>query len=210
MLTGRTKGDTAPNKGQSYPPEPLTGQEVLTLIDACSNRAPTGIRNRALIVVMWRGGLRIGEAMALKPKDVDGKAGTVRVLHGKGDKARLVGLDPEAMAVVQRWIDKRKAIGIKGRAPLFCTLAGGPVSAPYVRMMLKRKAEQVGIEKRVHPHGLRHSLAADLANEGVPIHEIQQQLGHGNVATTNTYLRGLNPKATIETMRARQWPLRDT
>jgi integrase/recombinase XerD len=66
---------------------------------ACSKRAPTGIRNRALIAMLYRGQLRIGEALALKPKDLDRKAGTVRVLHGKGDKSRTVGLDDGAGAI---------------------------------------------------------------------------------------------------------------
>ena len=64
------------------------------LIRACSPRAPTGVRNRALLVVLYRGGLRVGEALALYPKDLDRRRGTIRVLHGKGDKARTVGLDP--------------------------------------------------------------------------------------------------------------------
>ena len=68
-------------------------------------RAPTGIRNRALITVMYRGGLRLGEALQLKPKDLDAQKGTIRVLHGKGDKARLVGLDEGGWAIVQRWLD---------------------------------------------------------------------------------------------------------
>ena len=70
----------------------MTGMEVRALIQACSARAPTGIRNRALIVVMYRGGLRLGEALALYPKDLDAKAGTVTVLHGKGDRRHPAGL----------------------------------------------------------------------------------------------------------------------
>ncbi len=70
-----------------------------SLICACSNRAPTGIRNRALIVVMYRAGLRLSEALALKPKDVDPDAGTITVLHGKGERRRVVGIDPGSMAI---------------------------------------------------------------------------------------------------------------
>ncbi len=70
-------------------------------MDGCSKRAPTGIRNGALIALLYRGQLRIGEALALKPKDLDFDAGTVRVLHGKGDMARTIGLDDGALAVLQ-------------------------------------------------------------------------------------------------------------
>jgi site-specific recombinase XerD len=101
------RGMAPPNKGRRFPPEIVTAGEALQLIRAPSNRAPTGIRNRALLVVMYRGGLRIGEALALKPADVDSRAGTVRVMHGKGDRSRVVGLDPGAMAVLERWMERR-------------------------------------------------------------------------------------------------------
>ena len=73
-------GHTPANKGKKYPPEILTDREVQKLVQACSNRAPTGIRNRALIVVLYRGGLRIAEALALWPKDVNCTEDTIRVL----------------------------------------------------------------------------------------------------------------------------------
>ena len=79
--------------------------EVRALIKACSNRAPTGIRNRALLVLLYRGGLRLSEALRLYPKDLDRDAGTVTVLVGKGGKRRTIGLDPGAFAVVERWLD---------------------------------------------------------------------------------------------------------
>ena len=88
------------NRGKRYPVEVLTREEVQQLLHGCSPKAPTGIRNRALLVVLYRGMLRLAEALALKPKDLDRKAGTVRVLAGKGQKARTIGLDPEAFA---RW-----------------------------------------------------------------------------------------------------------
>ena len=71
------------NKGKKLPPEPLTQDEVLALMDACSRRAPTGRRDRALICVLWRAQLRISEALALKPADLD-ERGAIRILHGKG------------------------------------------------------------------------------------------------------------------------------
>ena len=98
--TGKAQG--AWNKGRKAPPEPLSPDEARALIKAASRRAPTGIRNRALMVVLYRGGLRIGEALALKPKDLDIDQGTVRVLRGKRKKSRLVGLDIGALEIVQR------------------------------------------------------------------------------------------------------------
>jgi len=118
---------------------------VKALIRACSNRAPTGIRNRALITVLYRGGLRLSEALALHPKDVNPGLGTVRVLHGKGDRRRTVGLDPGAMAMVERWMEQRRDLGVGRRAPLFCTLSGEVLQPSYVRTLLPRLAERAGL-----------------------------------------------------------------
>ena len=204
---GHHAGRRAPNACKRYPAEILTGDEVRSLIRACSNRAPSGIRNRALLVTLYRGGLRLGEALALHPKDVDLDAGTITILHGKGDRSRTVGLDPGAAAVLDRWLERRRTLGIGGRAPLFCTLAGRPLHSSYVRVLLARLAAKAGIEKRVHPHGLRHTHAAELAAEGLPLNLVQAQLGHSSLATTDRYLRHIAPAQLIEAMRARSWSL---
>ena len=200
---GYHSGRTAPNKGRTYPPEVLTEDEVKSLIRACSNRAPTGIRNRALITVLYRAGLRLSEALALKPKDVDPDAGTVTVLHGKGDRRRVVGLDPGSMAIVLRWVEKRQSLGLTARMQLFCTLEGRPLHASYVRTLLHRLGDRTGIDKRVHPHGLRHSMSYELMMEGVPVPIIQQQLGHASLATTQRYLDHIAPRDLVEAMQRR-------
>jgi len=184
------------------PVEVLTSAEITALLRQCSSSAPTGIRNRALISVMYRAGLRVAEVLAMRAADVDPERGTLRVLHGKGDEARTVGLDDGGMAMVQRWMDARASLGHR-HGPLFCTLAGGPLSDAYVRTMLRRIGAKAGIEKRVHPHGLRHSLAVDMANEGVPMPMIQRQLGHKRLSTTDIYLRGLAAADLAEMARAR-------
>ena len=154
------------NKGIRFPPEPLNESEVAGLLAACAEDA-AGTRNRALVVVLWRAGLRISEALGLFPKDLDANRGTARVLHGKGDRSRLVGLDPRAWAVLQSWLDLRAALGIDGRAPVFCTLGGKRIATAYVRALMKRLSRKAGIAKRVHAHGLRHTHASELRQEGV-------------------------------------------
>jgi site-specific recombinase XerD len=195
------------NKGRRYPAEILTADEVRSLIQACSARAPTGIRNRALLAVLYGTGLRLGEALALYPKDIDVGTGTITVLHGKGDRRRTVGIDPGALAFVERWIDARRGLGISTRRPLFCTLRGDALDASYVRRLLPRLASKAGIDKRVHPHGLRHTHAAELASEGVPVNLVQAQLGHASLATTDRYLRHIAPAALVNAMRRRPWSL---
>jgi site-specific recombinase XerD len=131
----------------------------------------------------------------------------IRILHGKGDHDRVVGLDAGAWAILQLWLNRRAAAGINGRAPVFCTLKGKPMKSAYVRKLLPRLARKAGIEKRVHAHGLRHTHAFELASEGTPLHVIQAQLGHASVATTDRYIKHLNPSTVVETMKSRTWSL---
>ena len=187
------------------PPEVLTDDEVCALMRACGRQAPTGRRNRALIAVLYRTGLRINEALSLYPKDLELDEGSVRVLNGKGGRSRTVGLDPGAAAIIERWLDARSRLGQGGGQPVFCTLRGRPMADAYVRVMLKRLAVRAGIEKRVHAHGLRHTHAAQLRAEGVDIAIISRQLGHASINTTARYLDHLAPRAVIEAMRGRSW-----
>lgn len=191
------------NAGKRFQPEVLTEDEARRLLHAPSGRAPTGQRNRALIAVMYGAGLRISEALALKPSDIDPERGEVRVLRGKGEKARTVGIDDGALWHVTRWIDTRKAMGIRGRV-LMCTLEGGPLQPRYVRAMLARAAERAGVDKRVHPHGLRHTHAAELERGQHTVSEIQQQLGHTSLHTTATYLNHISPSERVAKIKARR------
>ncbi len=192
------------NRGEKLAAEVLTPDELLRILEACIDGA-TGQRNRALIVIGWRAGLRISEAIALRPKDLDETQHTVRVLHGKGDKSRTVGLDGQAWAMLRKWIDVRSTLPIDQAATLFCTLEGGMLSDRYVRTLMPRLAGAAGVAKRTHFHGLRHTMAFELATEGVPMHLIQQQLGHSNLAITSRYISHLNPAETISRMKARVW-----
>ena len=196
-------------RGRKFPAEILTDAEVQALLAGCSRKAPTGIRNRALLALLYRGGLRISEALALKPKDLDAETGTLRILSGKGNKARTVGLDAGAFAVIELWLAARRKKRVGHQAPLFCTLAGKAIKAPYIRALLPRLARKAGIEKRVHAHGLRHTHAAQLAAEGIPLNVIQAQLGHSNAATTSRYLQHIAPQELVQAMRKREWSTKE-
>lgn len=187
------------------PIDVLTAQEIAQLMQGCSPKCPTGLRNRALIVCLWRAGLRVSEAIALAPKDFDPAKGLLRIHNGKGGKARTVGIDPQAVAVLGQWMAERKAQGISTKAPLLATLKGTPVTRIYVFKLLKRLAAEAGIEKRVHPHGLRHTHATELLTEGANIGVISKQLGHSSIATTSRYLDHIQPQAVIEYMAKREW-----
>ena len=85
-----------------------------------------------MITVMYRSRLRLSEALARKPEDVDVEAETITVLHGKGDRKRVVGLDPGSMAIVMRWADKRHQMGHTGHSPMFSTLEGRPIGRQVI------------------------------------------------------------------------------
>ena len=192
------------NKGQTLPPEPLTQAEVLALMDACSRRAPTGRRDRALICVLWRAQVRISEALALKPADFD-ERGTLRILRGKGLKDRVAVIDAQACAELQTWLRARDKLGVNGHSPIFCTLRGGKINPAQLREKLPRLAKKAGITKRVHCHGLRHTGASELVAEGVDLLTIQQQLGHSSASTTDRYLHQINPQMRIDALRNRTY-----
>jgi site-specific recombinase XerD len=222
-MPGNRLGKPAPNKGMKLPAEPLSRADVSKLLAACSTRGSAGIRDRALIAVLYRGGLRIAEALALRPGDVDLENGLVVVLHGKGNRRRTVGLDPAACAIVERWTRRRRDLGIprtwtsptgeKITAPLFCVISrpskGKPMYASVFREKLKDLAERAEIDRRVHPHGLRHTHAFELATEGVPVHVIRKQLGHRRLNTTERYIDHLSPGDVIAAMRSRSWAPED-
>lgn len=208
-MIGYRKGQHPLNYGLKLPPEPLSRDEIERLLQHMGH-GPCGHRNRALVVLMWRSGLRIAEALALYPKDVDARAGTITILHGKGNKRRQVGTDTYALAMLERWNRVRAELGLTGRHPLFCCVdvrtRGKAMYSSYVRDMLKHRARQAGIEKRVHPHGLRHTMAFELLMEGQPLGVIRDQLGHSQLATTMRYLDHLAPAAAIKAIHSRPAP----
>jgi site-specific recombinase XerD len=190
---------------RTLPTELLTPEEVLALMRVCSRRAPTGVRNRALIAVLYRSGLRIAEVLALMPGDLDQEQGTLNVRHGKGDRQRFVSMDQGGWDVLQVWMERRGRLGLNGRHPVFCTLDGRPMQPAYTRSLLPRLARRAGIEKRVHPHGFRHLFAAELYREGVRIGDIQRLLGHASLAVTGAYLARINPQEALDAVRRRTW-----
>src|ERR1039458_5253155 len=139
-MTATRSTSASSETSRRRPPEVLTEVEAIALIRACSTRAPTGVRNRALIAVLWRSGLRISEALSLELRDLDLEAGSIRVRHGKGDRSRTVGVDEQTSALLARWLDRRRQLSPGARSPVFCTLQGGRIDTSYVRRLLPRLA----------------------------------------------------------------------
>lgn len=196
-------------KGRKFHTEIYSKEEVMSLMEACNN-GPSGIRNKVLIVVLYRCGLRVSEVLGIRSSDYNAHDGTLRVI-GKGNKMRVVGLDSQTKMNLDLWMEKRKKLGINGcgNPPIFCGISkaniGEPIQTVYVRNLLKRLGKKAGIEKRMNPHNLRHTFAHDLLNEGIGLQHIQITLGHSSISTTSKYLQRFNPKETIEKIKERVW-----
>ncbi len=195
---------------RTVPIELLSKDEVKRLVDACG-RMITGLRDAALIVLLYRSGLRIAEALSLYPKDINGAECMIRILHGKNNKARTSGIDPFAIRVIEDWIKIREErLGIDRDKPIFCTIRrhskNDTISDSQVRNLMVKIRKKTEIAKRVHCHGFRHTHASELAGEGNHISVIQRQLGHSNPLITSQYIDSINPVQVIEAVRSRERP----
>jgi site-specific recombinase XerD len=195
---------TAPPR-RRLPPEVLTPEEVAALISACGSGTPAASRNAALLALLYRSGLRVSEALALHPKDIDPGRGAVRVLRGKGGRSRTAGIDPSGLAPTLDWLRLRESLGWEPRWPVFCGPTGRPITSGYVRQLLPALARRAGIAKRVHAHGLRHTHASELRQERLDIGVISKQLGHSDISTTARYLDHIAPWTVVEAIGARRW-----
>jgi len=146
---------------------------------------PHGQRLRGLIVVLWRAGLRIQEALSLGEADLDQPRGSLLVRHGKGGRRREVGMDAWAWQQLQPWLETRLELPV---GPLFCIVNGSSRGRHWAnaaaRADLRRTAARAGVRRRFAPHQLRHAHAVEMAREGVPLVVIQRQLGHSNLGIT--------------------------
>ena len=145
----------------------------------CAGDGLHGRRLRGLIVVLWRAGLRICEALALAEADLDRRRGSLLVRRGKGGRRREVGRDDWTWEQLEPWLQARVELPV---GPLFCVVNGPPRGRPWtagaVRSELRRVAREAGVRRRFAPHQLRHAHAVEMAREGVPLIVIQRQLGH--------------------------------
>jgi site-specific recombinase XerD len=206
-MPGYHAGRPPRNKGLRYPADPPTVQEIIAVMrEAGTDRH--GARLRALIVVLWRGGLRIQEALALSERDLDPRRGSLVVRHGKGGRRREIGMDAWGWEQLRPWLSARVELPV---GPFFCVIdgptRGRPWSSAAVRSEFRRRAAQAGVRRRFAPHQLRHAHAVELAREGVPLNVIQRQLGHANLGTTSIYLQGIDTEEIIATVNARRAPM---
>ena len=182
-------------------------EEIIAVMRAAGD-CPDGVRLRGMIIVLWRAGLRISEALALNETDLDPERGALLVRHGKGDKRREVGMDRWAWAHLAPWLEVRTTLPV-GR--LFCVLRGPtrgrPCAPAGIRGQLHHAAVAAGGRRRFAPHQLRHAHAVEMSREGISLIVIQRQLGHADLAITSRYLRGIDNTEIIQAVYQRPEPM---
>ncbi len=169
-------------------PRSLAPAEIERLISAANGTTPRSFRDRALVELLYGGGLRVSEAVGLSCSSIDLEDRVVRCI-GKGDKERIVPLGREAVEAVRRYLSRgRPYLDKRHRQDLFLNAQGGALTRAGAFLILRKLAMKAGLEpERVHPHLLRHSFATHLLEGGADLRSVQEMLGHADLGTTEIY-----------------------
>jgi integrase/recombinase XerD len=177
----------APKLGRQIP-HSLSEQDVEALLEAPSLETALGLRDRAMLELLYATGLRVSELVALRLEQANLRQGVVRIT-GKGDKERLVPMGEEAQYHLQRYLGLARGELLRERLSeaLFVTKRGQGMTRQAFWYLIKRYAQQAGIRTALSPHVLRHAFATHLLNHGADLRAVQMLLGHSNVSTTQIY-----------------------
>jgi len=169
-------------------PKSLSEDDVETLLAAPVTDKPLGLRDKAMLEVLYATGLRVSELVGLAIAQIDLNQGLVKVV-GKGNKERLVPLGEEAVDWIEQYITSARADLLSGQRSdsLFVTARGGPLTRQAFWHNLKKYVAATGIRANVSPHTLRHAFATHLLNHGADLRAVQMLLGHSDLSTTQIY-----------------------
>jgi integrase/recombinase XerD len=176
-------------KTQRKLPDTLHLHEIEAMLATLDQSTPEGVRNKAIIEVMYSSGLRVSELVSLKISDCLFNEGFLRIV-GKGSKMRLVPLGQEALKFMLIYLnDIRPSIPVKDEASdvLFLNRRGAGLSRVMIFIVIKEAAQRAGIMKNISPHTLRHSFATHLVEGGADLRAVQEMLGHESIITTEIY-----------------------
>ncbi len=179
-------------------PDVLSLEEIDRIISAIDPSTTKGLRDRAIIELLYSCGLRVSEATELRMSDLFFGEGYIRVI-GKGDKQRLIPISPLARERIHLYLEQREDRGGNQEA-LFLNNRGKPLTRVMIFTLLKQAAALAGVQKKVSPHTLRHSFATHLLEGGASIRQVQEMLGHENIVTTEiyTHLNGERLRETVD------------
>jgi integrase/recombinase XerD len=177
----------SPKAGRPLPAA-LSEQEVEALLAAPDLEQPIGLRDRAMLELLYAAGLRVSELVAMTLDQLNLRQGVVRTL-GKGSKERLVPVGEEALVWLERYLGQSRPVLLKGRlsSDLFVTQRGEGMTRQAFWYRIKLYARQAGISRALSPHTLRHSFATHLLNHGADLRALQLLLGHSDLSTTQIY-----------------------
>ena len=169
-------------------PEVLSLSEIEKMLGVVSVRSRLGIRDKAILELMYTTGMRVSEAISLRMEDPNLDVGFVRCI-GKGHKERIVPIGKKAIIALSRYLDKSRPKLLKGKISqiLFLSQLGKKISRQSVWKMIKKYAKEARIKKKIKPHTLRHSFATHLLERGADLRSVQEMLGHADISTTQVY-----------------------
>jgi integrase/recombinase XerD len=180
-------GLRSPKLSRKLPPS-LTADQVRRILETPSVKSPLGLRDRALLELLYAAGLRASEILTLRIEQLDLESGSARVI-GKGNKERLVLLGKAAEEAIRRYLDtaRPKLVRSKSGGEVFLGNHGRRLTTSHLWGIVKKAAKTAGLDSRVYPHLLRHSFATHLLSGGADLRVIQELLGHASIGTTEIY-----------------------
>jgi integrase/recombinase XerD len=195
-------------KGAKLPPRfprALTESQVEALLAAPDAATALGLRDRAMLELLYATGLRVSELVALTLLQLSLQEGLVRVV-GKGSKERIVPLGEEARRWIERYLQDARGSILAGRVDdaVFVTQRGAAMTRQMFWVLIKRYASRAGIDAPLSPHGLRHAFATHLLNHGADLRVVQLLLGHADISTTQIYTHVA--RARLKSLHAQHHP----
>ena len=169
-------------------PETLQVSQVVQILDSIDTSKPLGRRDLAILELFYSSGLRLAEVCSIRLETLDLDDGFLRVT-GKGNKTRIVPVGGRANKALEDYLQNERSNLIKSRSSseIFLSVRGGPLSPDRVRQIVKQRAAQAGLSRKIYPHLLRHSFATHLLQNGADLRVIQELLGHADISTTQIY-----------------------
>jgi integrase/recombinase XerD len=173
---------------ERYLPETLNELQIEQLLDSVDQQAPLGLRDRAMLELLYASGLRISELAGAKLENLNLEEGVVRVT-GKGNKTRLVPVGRKACAALAAYLERERPQLVRPRtgSEVFLSVRGARLTTVRIWQIVKAVARRSGLEANVYPHLLRHSFATHLLGNGADLRIIQEMLGHADISTTQVY-----------------------
>jgi integrase/recombinase XerD len=173
---------------ERYLPETLNTPDMARLLDSVRPDDPLGLRDRAMLELLYASGLRVSELCNARLEQLDLENGLVRI-HGKGNKTRIVPVGTRAVEAIRAYLADERPRLVRPRtgAEIFLSIRGKKLTPPRIWQLVRQYAGRAGIDSRVYPHLFRHSFATHLLAGGADLRIIQEMLGHADIATTQIY-----------------------